>query len=175
MGNNPSGFKKCGDNCPVEKVSWDDAQVFIKKLNAKTGNQYRLPSEAEWEYACLGGEKFQYCGSDDLNTVAWFGAYLGPSGNSGAKTHPVAAKAPNAFGLYDMTGNVFEWVADSFHQNYSKSPVDGSAWEGNGYERVLRGGSWNGTPHDERAAGRERNLPVYRDDDDGFRVARTIL
>jgi formylglycine-generating enzyme required for sulfatase activity len=174
MGNNPSGFKQCGDNCPVEKVSWDDAQVFIKKLNAKTGKQYRLPTEAEWEYACLGGEKFQYCGSDDLNSVAWFGAYLGPNGNSGAKTHPVAAKAPNAFGLYDMNGNVFEWVEDSFHPNYNKSPVDGSIWQGNGYERVLRGGSWNGLPQDERAAGRERNLPVYRDDDDGFRVARNI-
>jgi formylglycine-generating enzyme required for sulfatase activity len=174
MGNNPSGFKNCGDNCPVEKVSWEDTQIFIKKLNAKTGKQYRLPSEAEWEYACRGGEKYQYCGSDNLDSVAWYGAYLNPVGNSGPTTHPVATKKPNAFGLYDMTGNVFEWVEDSYHSNYNKSPVDGSAWQGNGYERVLRGSSWNGMPQDERAAGRERNLPVYRDDDDGFRIARNI-
>lgn len=174
MGNNPSGFKKCGENCPVEKVSWDDAQQFISKLNAKTGKQYRLPTEAEWEYACRGGEKYEYCGSNDLDSVAWYGAYSTQAGNSKVTTHPVATKKPNAFGLYDMSGNVYEWVEDSYHPNYNKSPTDGSAWIGNGYERILRGSSWNGNPQDERAAGRERNLPVYRDDDDGFRLARTL-
>lgn len=175
MGNNPSGFKKCGDNCPVEKVSWEDAQLFISKLNAKTGKQYRLPTEAEWEYACRAGDKYEYCGSNDLDSVAWYGAYSNPAGNSRATTHPVATKKPNSFGLYDMSGNVYEWVEDSYHPNYNKSPTDGSAWQGNGYERVLRGSSWSGSLQDERAAGRERNLPVYRDDDDGFRLARTLL
>lgn len=174
MGNNPSGFKKCGENCPVEKVSWEDAQLFITKLNAKTGKQFRLPSEAEWEYACRGGEKYEYCGSNDLDSIAWYGAYATPLGTSKVTTHPVATKKPNAFGLYDMSGNVFEWVEDSYHSSYNKSPTDGSAWQGNGYERVLRGSSWNGNPQDQRAAGRERNLPIYRDDDDGFRLARTL-
>lgn len=174
MGNNPSGFKNCGDNCPVEKVSWEDAQVFIQRLNTKTGKQYRLPSEAEWEYACNGGEKHQYCGSDNLDSVAWYGAYTNPKGNSINSTHPVATKKANAFGLYDMSGNVYEWVEDSYHPNYINSPTDGSAWAGNGRERVLRGSSWSGSPQDERAAGRERSLPVYRDDDDGFRLARNL-
>jgi formylglycine-generating enzyme required for sulfatase activity len=174
MGNNPSGFKKCGDNCPVEKVSWEDAQLFISKLNTKTGKHYRLPSEAEWEYACRAGENFEYCGSNDLDSVAWYGAYSSPAGNSKVTTHPVAGKKPNAFGLYDMSGNVYEWVEDSYHPNYNKSPTDGSVWLGNGYERVLRGSSWTGTQQDERASGRERNLPVYRDDDDGFRLARNL-
>src|ERR1019366_685329 len=100
--------------------------------------------------------------------------YTNPAGTSKITTHPVATKKPNAFGLYDMSGNVYEWVEDSYHSNYNKSPTDGSAWQGNGYESVLRGSSWNGSPKDERASGRERNLPIYRDDDDGFRLARTL-
>ena len=174
MGNNPSSYKTCGENCPVEKVSWDDAQIFIQRLNSKTGKQYRLPSESEWEYACQGGENHQYCGSDDLDSVAWYGAYSNPKGTSSNSTHPVATKKPNGFGLYDMSGNVYEWVDDSYHPNYLNSPIDGSVWPGNGKERVLRGSSWNGSSLDVRSAGRERSLPVYRDDDDGFRVARNL-
>ncbi len=174
MGNNPSGFKNCGDNCPVEKVSWDDAQMFIQRLNTQTGKQYRLPSEAEWEYACQGGENHQFCGSDNLDSVAWYGAYSNPKGTSTNTTHPVATKKPNGYGLYDMSGNVYEWVEDSYHPNYINSPTDGSVWPGNGKERVLRGSSWNGSSQDVRSAGRERSLPVYRDDDDGFRLARNL-
>jgi len=174
MGNNPSGFKNCGDNCPVEKVSWEDVHIFIQKLNTKTGKQYRLPSEAEWEYACRGGENYKYCGSDNLDSVAWYGAYANPKGTSSNSTNPVATKKPNAFGLFDMSGNVYEWVEDSYHPTYVNSPTDGSVWQGNGSERVLRGSSWNGSAQDLRATSRERSLPVYRDDDDGFRLARTL-
>ena len=108
MGNDPSYFAGCGDTCPVEQVSWDDAQEFIKKLNAKTGKQYRLPSEAEWEYACRAGRRQEYCGSDIPENVSW------NDSNSGAflrgHPHPVATKHANDFGLYDLSGNVWEWV-----------------------------------------------------------------
>ncbi len=174
MGSNPSGFKNCSDKCPVERVSWEDAQEFIQKLNAKTGKQYRLPTEAEWEYACRAGGNNEYCGSDNLASVAWYGAYAIPEGNSGKTTHSVAQKKANAFGLYDMTGNVYEWVEDSYHENYNDAPTDGSEWQGNGKERVLRGSSWNGRPSEERATGREKSLPIYTDDDDGFRLVREL-
>ncbi len=118
MGNNPSEFKICGDNFPVEKVSWNDAQDFIKKINAKTGKHYRLPSEAEWEYACRAGEQLTYCGSANVEKVAWYGTYEAQIGNSNDITHPVGTRQGNAFGLFDMSGNVFEWVADSYHETY---------------------------------------------------------
>ena len=107
MGNNPSKFVECGDNCPVEQVSWDDAQAFIEKLNTKTGKKYRLPSEAEWEYACRAGGQHEYCGGNNLDSIAWYGALAKPAGNSNKTTNPVAAKQANAFGLYDMSGNVW--------------------------------------------------------------------
>jgi formylglycine-generating enzyme required for sulfatase activity len=174
MGDNPSGFKDCGDKCPVERVSWNDAQEFIDRLNTKTGKQYRLPSEAEWEYACRAGGNNEYCGSDNLAGIGWYGAYAKPEGNSGKTSHVVGGKKANAFGLYDMTGNVYEWVEDSYHENYINAPTDGSAWDGDGKERVLRGSSWNGRPAEERATSRERSLPIYQDDDDGFRVVRDL-
>ena len=99
MGSNPSYFKSCGENCPVDQVSWNDIQEFLQKLNAKTGKQYRLPSEAEWEYACYGGSQTEYCGGNDLNSVAW------NRDNSNKTTHPVGQKQANGFGLYDMSGN----------------------------------------------------------------------
>ncbi|MDE2259473.1 MAG: SUMF1/EgtB/PvdO family nonheme iron enzyme [Betaproteobacteria bacterium] len=146
MGNNPSHFNNCGENCPVEMVNWNDAQAFIQKLNANTGKQYRLPSEAEWEYACHAGEQQEYCGSNNVDSVAWY------NGNSGQTTHPVASKQANAFGLYDMSGNVWEWIEDSWHDSYNGAPMDGSVWQGDGANRDLRGGSWNGEQQDERAA-----------------------
>ena len=101
MGNNPSKFSSCGDDCPVEQVSWEDAQSFIQRLNSRSGKEYRLPTEAEWEFACRsGGKKEMYCGGDNINAVAWF------SGNSGRKTHPVGQKQPNGLGLYDMEPSV---------------------------------------------------------------------
>ena len=115
MGNNPSYFK--GSNLPVEVVSWNDCQEFIRKLNAMTGYNFRLPTEAEWEFAARGGNKsqhYQYSGSNDVGSVAWYGD------NSGGKTHPVATKAPNELGIYDMSGNVWEWCED-WYGSYSSN------------------------------------------------------
>ncbi len=176
MGSNPSKFTQCGDDCPVETVSWDDAQAFIQKLSAKTGKNYRLPSEAEWEYACRAGGSHEYCGSDNLNAVGWNG------NNSGGKTHPVGGKQANAWGLYDMSGNVWELVQDCLHDNYSGAPSDGSAWTRNcsaGNYRVLRGGSWyfDGSwyfnPVYLRSATRISYIPGFRNGVVGFRLART--
>ena len=136
MGSNPSYWK--GDNLPVESVSWDDCHEFIRKLNALTGQNFRLPTEAEWEFACRGGNNsrgYKYSGSNYIDNVAWY------SGNSGDKTHPVATKLPNELGIYDMSGNVWEWCSDwygkysSGAQTNPKGPYDGSS-------RVERGGSW---------------------------------
>lgn len=171
MGDNPSNFSACGDTCPVEQVSWDDAQAFIKKLNVKTGKQYRLPSEAEWEYACRAGSQQNYCGSDNADNVAWNGY------NSGSflfkKPHPVATKQANAFGLFDMSGNVWEWVEDNYHSSYKDAPADGSAWMG-GSMRVLRGGSWGYDQPFSRAAARSKFAANYRYFSYGFRLARTL-
>jgi formylglycine-generating enzyme required for sulfatase activity len=174
MGSNPSKFTDCGDNCPVDKVSWDDAKEYIQKLNAKTGKQYRLPSEAEWEYACRAGGKHEYCGSDDINSVAWYGAYATPVGNSAVTTNPVATKQANTFGVYDMSGNVWEWVEDSLHDNYNGAPSDGSAWQGDGEKRMVRGGSWSSETRDTRAASRGKDEPAKRYVGVGFRVARKL-
>lgn len=168
MGKNPSWFKKCGDNCPVEQVRWSETQEFIQKLNARTGKQYRLPSEAEWEYACRAGETAEYCGGDKVDSVAW------SHKNSDLSTHPVARKAANGFGLYDMSGNVWEWVEDKWHDNYNGAPLDGSAWLGEGSKHVLRGGSWIGENQIERAAGRDWNELTARTGTGGFRIARTL-
>lgn len=168
MGNTPSKFTACGDKCPVENVSWDDAQAFIQKLNAMTGKQYRLPSEAEWAYACSTGKQQTYCGSDNVGSVAWY------EDNSGGSTHPVATKQANAFGLYDMSGNVWEWVEDSYHNSYTAAPTNGSAWQGDGTQRVLRGGSWYSIPQGVRAARRSESEPTNRYDRFGFRLAATL-
>lgn len=154
MGGNPSNFKQCGSECPVEQVSWDDAKEFIRKLNVKTGKTYRLPSEAEWEYACRAGARHAYCGSDTIEAVAWYGAYATPVGNSGKTTNPVARKQANAWGLYDMSGDVWEWTEDCWNGSYNGAPSDGSAWTTGecSVGRVLRGGSWGGSPRSARSA-----------------------
>ena len=174
MGSNPSEFTGCGDNCPVERVSWNDAQEYLKKLSAKTGHQYRLPSEAEWEYACRAGETNEYCGSDNVDSVAWYGAHAYPVGDSDKTTNPVATKQANAFGLFDMSGNVWEWVADSYHTSYAGAPTDGSAWEGDKSRRMLRGGSWDYYPQYVRASVRGWDEPISRTSFYGIRVARTL-
>jgi len=171
--NNPSYFKNCGDECPVEQVSWEDAQKYIQKLIAKTGKQYRLPSEAEWEYACRGGGANEYCGSDKVENVAWYGGYSTPLGNSGKTTHAVASLRANNFGLYDMSGNVWEWVEDSYHPNYNGAPVDGSTWIDDATKHLLRGGSWSSKPQEVRATQRGKIEPASRGSV-GFRVVRVL-
>ena len=169
MGSNPSRFSGCGPECPVESVSWDDVQQFIAKLNQKTGQKYRLPSEAEWEYAARAGTTTHWSfGNNEskLGDYAWYSA------NSGRQTQEVGQKLPNTFGLYDMHGNVWEWTQDCWHQNYTGAPTDGSAWTTgcSGNYRVLRGGSWYIIPANLRSAFRLSNLPVIRYFIYGFRL-----
>ena len=179
MGNNPSRFSQCGEDCPVEQVSWNEAQEFARRLSQKTGNQYRLPSEAEWEYAARAGSNTKWSFGDNESQLGDHAWYLG---NSKAwfgenKTQRVAQKKPNAFGLFDMHGNVWEWVQDCWHDNYIGAPSAGSAWSTacSGNYRVFRGGSWIDGPSILRAAIRYRNTPVYRVDINGLRLARTLL
>jgi formylglycine-generating enzyme required for sulfatase activity len=171
MGSNPSHFSSGGDQCPVEKVSWDDAQAFIQNLNQQTGHSYRLPSEAEWEFACRAGSTGQWCFGDDENQLKQYAWY---SDNSGGKTHPVGEKKANAFGLHDMHGNVWEWCEDKWHGNYQGAPSDGRAWvDGGNSSRVLRGGSWYISARVARASDRNYLSSVSRYHNLGFRLART--
>lgn len=158
-----------GDNAPVGHVSWQDAQDFIQWLNKTDGGGYRLPSEAEWEYACRAGGKHTYCGGNDLNALGWY------DDNSGKRPHPVGGKQANAFGLHDMSGNVWEWVQDCWHDSYRGAPSDGSAWTGScsGDGRGLRGGSWGFIARYTRAANSYDNSPGNRNSNYGFRLART--
>ena len=170
MGNNPSRFVACGLDCPVENVSWKDIAQFIRKLNQKTGQNYRLPSEAEWEYAARGGGASDALFADNaaaLEDQAWYIA------NSRKASRPVASKKPNAFGLHDLYGNVWEWVEDCFHASYAGLPLDGSAWTTAcaSPQRVLRGGSWSDEASSMRNRG--RYAPEVRNLITGFRLART--
>ena len=172
MGSNPSWFSQCGDDCPVENVTWNGAQEFAQRLSQKTGKQYRLPSEVEWEYAARAGSNTKWSFGDaeyQLGDYAWNGA------NSDNKTQRVAQKRPNAFGLFDMHGNVWEWTQDCWHGGYSGAPTDGSAWTTgcSGSGRVLRGGSWLNGPAYLRSAGRIRDTPDIRVNYIGLRLART--
>jgi formylglycine-generating enzyme required for sulfatase activity len=159
MGNNPSYFK--GKNRPVEKVSWNEATKFCQKLSKKTGRDYRLPSEAEWEYACRAGTQTPFYFGETITPelVNYDGSYTygnGPKGKDREETTDVGNFPPNSFGLYDMHGNVFEWCQDVWHRNYDGAPVDGSAWVNGGDSslRVLRGGSWYFNPRRCRSADR---------------------
>ena len=166
MGSNPSDFK--GDNLPVENVSWDDVQTFLRKLNAATGKTYRLPTEAEWEYAARGGNKsqgYKYVGSNDLDLVAWY-----YSGNSDGTTHKVGTRFPNELGIYDMSGNVWEWCQD-WYGSYSSSPQTNPKGPNSGSYRVRRGGSWFNYARDCRVSYRYSYSPVLRDYYLGFRLA----
>jgi formylglycine-generating enzyme required for sulfatase activity len=168
MGNNPSEFK--GQSNPVENVSWDDVQEFIKKLNQKEGgNKYRLPTEAEWEYAARAGTPGKYSFGDDagaLGRYAWYGD------NSGDTTHPVGQKEPNGWGLYDMHGNVWEWVQDWYGEKYyAASPDTDPRGPSSGSDRVDRGGSWSLSARYCRSAARYGNAPGNRGDGLGFRLA----
>ena len=169
MKSNPSEFKGC-DQCPIDKVSWDDAQQFIETLNALTGKKYSLPTEAEWEYAAKGGlqqKQFRYSGSDNVDEAGWY------AGNSGRHPHPVGEKKPNAIGLYDMCGNVWEWCLDWYNKNYyeqneSNNPMGPSSGSG----RVRRGGSWFTQAASCKTTTRNSVKQDYKDDLGGFRLVQ---
>jgi formylglycine-generating enzyme required for sulfatase activity len=166
MGNNPSNFSGC-DQCPVEYVSWNDVQEFISKLNAMTGKRYRLPTEAEWEYAARGGSQsrgYKYSGSSNVGSVAWY------DGNSGDKTHSVGQKSPNELGLYDMSGNVWEWCQD-WYGNYSSGSQTNPRGPSSGSIRVNRGGSWSYDARGTRVSNRYSDSPGIRSYLLGFRLA----
>nr|NCR69600.1 formylglycine-generating enzyme family protein [Microcystis aeruginosa LL11-07] len=175
MGTNPSHFKnwfKNNPQNPVECVSWDDAQAFCQKLSQITGKTYRLPTEAEWEYACRAGTTTRYYFGDNDNQL---GDYAWYSGNSNDTTHPVGQKKPNAWGLHDMSGNVWEWCEDDWHNSYAGAPDDGTAWIDNDNRsrsgKFLRGGSWGCDPNLCRSASRPWNYPHFLNFLIGFRVA----
>jgi formylglycine-generating enzyme required for sulfatase activity len=181
MGSNPSNFKDC-DECPVEQVSWDDAVEFCRKLSARTGREYRLPSEAEWEYAARAGTTTPFAFGETITpeVVNYDSNYPYASAAKGAyrqKTVPGGSLGvANAFGLYDMHGNVWEWCQDWYHDSYAAiagdAPTDGSAWPSGGEQkvRVLRGGSWFNDADFARSAYRGRSTPDFRFSYGGFRV-----
>jgi formylglycine-generating enzyme required for sulfatase activity len=170
MGENPSHFQDC-DDCPVESVSWDDVQEFIKRLNQKTGKNYRLPTEAEWEFAAGGGRKGRhtvFSGSNTINAVGWYVT------NSQGLTHPGGKKNPNEFGLYDMTGNVWEWCQDWYSADYYASSVaDNPQGPSSGKNKVFKGGGWFNNERRCRIAARDSNPPDGAYNYLGFRLVLT--
>lgn len=189
---NSDPFKFKGDNRPVESVSWNDATEFCRRLSQRTGRTYRLPSEAEWEYACRAGTETPFhCGetlSDDLvnyssedemiDDTLYEGTYgRGILGLYRRETTPVGSFPANPFGLYDMHGNVWEWCEDDYHSSYEGAPTDGSAWidrDRTETHGVLRGGSWSSTPRNCRSANRYGDVRGSDYDDIGFRVCCTL-
>ncbi len=174
MGNNPCNFKS--PKHPVDKVNWDDCRQFLDKLNRRQGKQagkFQLPSEAQWEYACRAGSKTRYCFGDDearLNEYAWYGAYF----EVPPATHPVGRKKPNAWGLYDMQGHLWEWCADWYDgRYYARSPADDPTGPAMGSHRAARGGSWRTSASGCRSASRIGDLDLGdRFPNLGFRVCR---
>ena len=168
MGSNPSYFR--GDNLPVEKVSYEDVKTFITKLNEKTGKTFRLPTEAEWEYAARGGKKskgYKYAGSNNIDDVAWY------IDNSDKETHPVKTKQPNELGIYDMSGNVLEWCSNCYG-NYSINAQTNPQKPSSGSNRVIRGGSWLNNAWLCRASFRSYELLSYSNLYLGFRLVMEI-
>ena len=169
MGSNPSKFK--GDNLPVEQVSWNDCQTFINRLNNYTGRNFRLPTEAEWEFAARGGNysrHYKYSGSNYISDVAWY------CDNSGNRTHPVGTKQANELGLYDMSGNVWEWCSDRYgsYSSYSQSNPTGAT---SGFGRVERGGNWCGLARYCCSSHRSYYAPGNSFDDLGLRLVLSQL
>ena len=161
MGNNPSHFR--GDNLPVDGVTWEEAKLFCKKLSELSGRHYTLPTEAQWEYAASGGGQTPHAGSVNLDEIAWYGV------NSGRRTHAVALKAPNVLGIYDMSGNIWEWCSDWYAPYESADQLNPTGPQ-LGTERVLRGGSWIIEAEHCRITYRNANVPTARDNNYGFRV-----
>jgi formylglycine-generating enzyme required for sulfatase activity len=167
MGSNPSHFNEFVDNFPVEQVSWDDIQEFITQLNSLGSNTFRLPTEAEWEYAARsGGREEKYAGGDDLDSLGWYLI------NNGSRTRAVGTKTANGLGIYDMSGNVWEWVSDWYHHDYysSDDTINPQGPEF-GSDRVFRGGSWNHPARFCRAAYRNYITPGFGNRLIGFRLA----
>ncbi len=165
MGSDPSFFKGC-DRCPVERVSWREVQDYLAKLNAQTGKRYRLPTEAEWEYACRSGRAGEtYCGGEDLDALAWSG------GNSESKSHPVGEKGANHLGLFDMSGNVWEWTCSAFEENYQGAETRCARPDYMGL-LATRGGSWISQPRYLRAAVRDGMRAGDLEEGLGFRLAQ---
>ena len=156
-----------GDNYPMYYVSWEEAQEFVRRLNSQTGNQYRLPTEAEWEFAARGGNSsrgYKYSGSNTVGEVAWY------SQNSNYDTHPVGTKSSNELGVYDMSGNVSEWCSD-WYGDYSSSTQTNPQGPSAGSGRVYRGGSWNGNARFVRVSYRYSGTPGLRNNFLGLRLA----
>ncbi|MBF0437678.1 MAG: formylglycine-generating enzyme family protein [Magnetococcales bacterium] len=170
MGSNPSEFLMCGKECPVEQVSWKEIQIFIGKLNGLGYGKFRLPTEAEWEYACRsGGKPEPYCGGTSVDEVAWYDV------KAKSPTSPVGQKRPNGLGLYDMSGNVWEWVADRYciaDDNEESEWINPICEDATSGQYVLRGGSWFNSAQDVRSTGRNRNSPDYKNVNLGFRLVR---
>ncbi len=170
MGSNPSVHR--GDALPVENIDWEEAQRYVRLLSERTGKRYRLPTEAEWEYAARAGSQRIFHFGDDpaaLPDHGWF------RDNAGGRTQPVGTRRPNDFGLYDMAGNVWERTEDCWHSQYEGAPADGSAWlEGDCDLRVVRGGSWVNLPQFLRSAARFRYSTTSRYEFVGLRVAREL-
>ena len=180
MGSDPRElYNKGCDQCPVEGVSWNDIQEFLQKLNAQTGQNYRLPTEAEWEYAARGGNKSQgyLCsGSNEIGEVAWYGYNYEEGNTNGIRktTRPVGGRKQNELGLYDMSGNVCEWCSDWYGEDYyQKSTQQNPRGPAEGSYRVYRGGGWGYDPQYCRSAPRGRFAPTFRIGLVGFRLART--
>ena len=170
MGNNPSGFKSCGDDCPVEHVSWTDVQEFISELNRREGSgKYRLPTEAEWEYAARAGSGRAYSYGGDKERLAKYAWFID---NSKGRPHPVGRKKANAWGLYDMHGNVWEWCQD-WYGRYPSGSVTNPRGPKSGSGQVNRGGSWSSSANGCRSANRFKGHPGRRYGSLGFRLARS--
>lgn len=172
MGQNPSALK--GERRPVESISWNDTKRFIRKLNSITGRVFRLPTEAEWEYAARGGiysQGYSYAGSDKLEQVGWYAK------NSNDELHEVGLKLRNELGIYDLSGNLWEWCEDDYYHNYNGIPEDGSAFMGSrdrGWYRIIRGGSYLNAPAYCRPSTRSKSTPENRSRDIGFRLALSL-